>query len=213
MNPDFEREQFAQPMPIETERIRVLPDLPKGLPRLLDDYDRAFDAWTAAVAEREDSEAAILDAERADAEALRAAILAGNGDPGTAASDAAIRAAYVAQERLRLALAELSRAFDKVWVPVKANGPALLVAAAALEQERIAAITTKAAAITDATTRLAKDAREIGTVFDEVAMITGTNRGAGLNPNWPAFDDLERVSRNAAAWYAAQIPPTPATAA
>jgi hypothetical protein len=198
----YAREEFTTRAVIDTDALRFIKPLPKGMAAMLTDYDKAMTAAEEAASLREDAEAAIEDAELADITALRAALLAGQDDPGTAATQAAHRAAIVAQERLRIALADLNRAEDKIWTAAKANGEALLAAAAEAEIRRLDAVNAQMVAVFEALGRVQSVAQSVGSSYAEAAYFLPTrDEAALLNPNWPAFADIADGARQVKGWY------------
>jgi hypothetical protein len=198
----YTREDFMAHAPVDTDALRFVKSLPKGMAALLADYDKALIVAEEAAMAREDAEAAIDTAEMADLLALQASLRAGQDDPGMDATVAAHRAAIVSQERLRIALADLGRAEDKVVESAKANGEALLTGAAEAEIRRLDAIDKELALVHQAVGKVATLASPVGSTFAEVAYYLSVgDEAAILNPNWPSLAEISAAARNAKAWY------------
>ena len=95
--------------------------LPDDLAATVTARDEAFEAWADADTTLREARQAIPAAERADADALTAALKAGKADPGTKATDTARRALTIAQERQRITRQAATLADRAVTASVKAH--------------------------------------------------------------------------------------------
>lgn len=163
---------------------------PASMRTLVKTYDDALLEYDSAVIEAENSRQALAEAGEKDKAALLASFDRGEADPGTAHQATALRAAVVADERVRQIAGKVTLAAQKVVDAVAAHRVDLLTNTLRSERTLIATVAAKW--------------QQLATLLGEIEAV---DRSVGTHTNWLLHQLGDRTRIEAPEMLQSWLPP------